>query len=58
MTPTSSFRLSKSTKRALASGRFQDEHQRNQFKRSMIQAELAGAVQPRSKKGDRDDQAR
>lgn len=58
MTPTSSFRLSKSTKRALAAGRFQDQHQRNQFKRSMIQAELAGAVQPRGKKGEQNDQTR
>ena len=55
MTPTSSFRLSKSTKRGLASGRWTSAQQRNGWKRSMIQAELHAAIQPRSKKGERND---
>lgn len=52
MTPNSSFRMSKQTKRTLALGRFHSEQQRNDWKRAMIQAQLHAAVQPRNK-GDK-----
>lgn len=55
MKPTSSFKLSKTTKRCLALGRFTSQEQRNGWKRAMIQAELAAAIQPRTKKGERND---
>ena len=41
MKPTSSFKLSKTTKRSLALGHFKSEEQRNSWKRAMIDAELS-----------------
>ena len=55
MTPTANYRMSKTTKRGLASGKFSSQQQRNDWKRAMVQAELAAAVQPRSKRGERND---
>jgi hypothetical protein len=47
MKPSATFKLSKETKRSLALGRWKNKDQRDAWKRSMIQAELAAAVQPR-----------
>jgi len=44
----SNYRMSAQTKRGLALGRFKNDHDRGEWKRSMIQAELAEATQPRS----------
>lgn len=59
MKPTSTFKLSKQTKRRLALGHFHGDQQRNQWRRAMIQAELHAAIQPKSSKsrGQRDDKA-
>jgi hypothetical protein len=43
--PNKTFKLSKQTKRFMCT--IIDAHERNEFKRSMIQAELHAAVQPR-----------
>lgn len=40
MTPDKNFRMWDSTKTALALGTFRDAHDRNQFKRMMINAQL------------------
>lgn len=53
MKTTASFRISKQTKRFMAS--FIDAHARGEYKRAMIQAELAAAVRPKErKKGEPD----
>jgi hypothetical protein len=49
--PNKTFVLSKQTKRMMCS--IVDTEARNQFKRMMIQAELAAAIVPKSTKGDR-----
>lgn len=41
MKPTSNFRLSKSFKNLLGNGKFKDAHDRGQFKRMLISAQLA-----------------
>lgn len=41
MKPTSSFKMSSQTKAYLALGKFKDAHDRGQFKRMMIDAQLA-----------------
>lgn len=43
--PTSSFKLAKSSKRLLA--KILSPQQRSSFKKSMIEAQLAEAIQPR-----------
>ena len=48
--PTANFRMSKSVKTGLALGKFKDAHHRGEWKRAMIQAELAAAIQPRREK--------
>ncbi len=48
--PTANYRMSKQTKASLALGKFRDEHDRGAWKRSMIQAELAAAIQPKREK--------
>ena len=48
MTPGKTFKLSKTTKRRMAT--IVDANERHAFKRAMIQAELANAVVPRSNK--------
>lgn len=51
--PNQNFKLTKQTKRFMAT--FIDPHARGQFKRDMIQAELAAQQQPpRREKGKRD----
>jgi hypothetical protein len=47
MKPSATFKLSKETKRSLALSKWKDKDQRDAWKRSMIQAELHAAVQPR-----------
>jgi hypothetical protein len=54
--PGKTFVLSKQTKRMMCS--IVDTEARNQFKRMMIQAELAAAIVPKSTKGDRNDNKR
>jgi hypothetical protein len=50
--PTSNFKLSKQTKRFMAT--FTNAESRNSFKRDMIQAELHALIQPpRREKSDR-----
>jgi hypothetical protein len=51
--PTASYRMSKTTKASLALGKFKDEHQKGAWKRSMIQAELSAAIQPKREKPQR-----
>jgi hypothetical protein len=48
MTPTSTYKMSKATKRGLAL--ILDPHKRGAWKRAMIDAELSAAVRPREKK--------
>jgi hypothetical protein len=48
MKPSSSFKLSKETKRSLALSKWKDKDQRDSWRRSMIQAELAAAVPARA----------
>jgi hypothetical protein len=57
MKPTSSFKMSKQTKRFLALLPFKDQHERAAFKRSSIQAQLAAeqVVRTRSDKSARDE---
>lgn len=51
--PTSSYKMSKSTKRSLATSKMIDPHYRGQQKRTMIQAELYAAIQPKREKKPR-----
>ncbi len=53
--PTANYRMSKQTKTSLALGKFKDEHARGAWKRSMIQAELSAAIQPKREKGKREE---
>ncbi len=55
--PTASYRMTKTTKASLALGRFKSQEQRNSWKRAMIQAELAAAIQPKREKSRRDNSA-
>ncbi len=48
--PTANYRMSKTTKASLALGSFKDAHARSAWKRSMIQAELSAAIQPKREK--------
>ncbi len=48
--PNKTFKLSKTTKRMVALMKGATADQRNQYKRMMIQAELAAAIVPRSNK--------
>ena len=50
MKPTSSFRLSKTTKRRLA--RFPDPHVRGRMKRGMIDAELSASMASKRTRSD------
>lgn len=49
MKPTSSFRILKQTKRYMALMKFANQHDRGEFKRSSIQAQLASEQARRSK---------
>lgn len=57
MKPTSSFKMSKQTKRFLALLPFKDAHERGAFKRSSIQAQLAAEASSKMKldKSQRDE---
>jgi hypothetical protein len=50
--PSSNYKMSKSTKTMLAN--ILDPHKRGEHKRSMIQAELAAAVQPKREKNKKE----
>jgi hypothetical protein len=52
--PGPNYRMSKQGKRTLATNRMIDSHYRGEIKRSIIQAELAAAIQPKREKGRRD----
>ncbi len=52
--PTASYRMSKQTKRSLALGHYRSEEARHEWKRSMVQAELSAAIQPRISKNRRE----
>lgn len=51
--PTANYKMSKQTKRTLALTKFTNEEQRNAWKKAMIQAELAAALQPKREKKPR-----
>ena len=53
MKPTANYRMSKQLKTSLALSKFQDPHSKGQWKRAMIQAELAAAFQPKREKSKR-----
>jgi hypothetical protein len=56
MKANATFKLSKQAKRSLALGQWKDKDQRDAWRRSMIQAELAAAVPsraPRQKDGNK-----
>lgn len=44
MKSTSTFKLAKRTKTLMALLKFKDQHDRNEFKRAMIDAQLSAAV--------------
>ena len=48
--PNATFKLSKSTKRILALSKWKSKEQRDAWKRSMIQAELAEKIIPKTNK--------
>jgi hypothetical protein len=48
MKPNSTFKLSKTTKRSLALGKFTSEDQRHSWRRAMIDAELSAESARRS----------
>lgn len=52
MKASATFKLSKQAKRSLALGQWKNVDQRDSWRRSMIQAELAEAVPSRSPKRD------
>lgn len=51
--PTSNYKMSKPLKTSLALSRFQGQHQKAQWKRAMIDAEIEAAKKPKATKGDR-----
>ena len=51
--PTSTYKMSKATKTGLALSKWKSLDQRHQWKRAMIDAELASRIVPKSTKGDR-----
>ena len=55
--PTANYRMSAQTKRTLALGKFRSAEDRNSWKRAMIQAELAAAIQPKREKNRRESSA-
>lgn len=52
----SNYKMSKPTKTMLALGKFRNSEDRNLWKRAMIGAELAAAVQPKREKSRNDRQ--
>lgn len=57
MKATASYKMSKQTKTGLALHKFKTNHERGEWKRAMIQAELFAAVQPKREKRERKDSA-
>ena len=55
--PTANYKMSKTLKASLALGRFSSQQQRNDWKRAMIGAELAAAIQPKREKSRRESSA-
>jgi uncharacterized protein YciI len=49
MKPTSSFKMANASKRLIALGKFKDSHDRGQFKRMMIDAQLAAEAAKHAK---------
>ena len=58
MKPTKNYKMSKTLKTSLALATFQDPHQKGQWKRAMIDAEICAAIQPKREKGRRPDAAK
>ncbi len=54
--PGPNYKMSAQTKRSLALGKYRNAEDRNAWKRAMIGAELAAAIQPKREKGKRDSQ--
>ena len=48
MKTTSTFKLNKTVKTMLATGRFRSQEDRNEFKRAMIDAQVSGEMQSRN----------
>jgi hypothetical protein len=55
MKPGPNYRMSSLLKISLATGKFKDAHQKGQWKRAMIDAELCAAIQPKREKGRKPD---
>ena len=55
MKPTKNYKMSKPLKTSLALSTFQDPHQKGQWKRAMIDAELCATIQPKREKGRKPD---
>ncbi len=51
--PTANYKMSKALKTSLALGTFKDAHQKAQWKRAMIDAEIEATKKPKITKGDR-----
>lgn len=51
--PGPNYKMSGTLKRSLALSSYQDPHKKGEWKRAMIQAELAAAIQPKREKRDR-----
>ena len=49
--PTANFKMKSATKTMLALGKFRDAHDRGQWKRAMIDAQLNAQFQPKVTKG-------
>ncbi len=52
--PTANYKMSKGLKVSLALSRFSSQQQRHDWKRAMIGAELAAAIQPKREKNRKD----
>ncbi len=55
--PGPNYRMSAQTKRSLALGQYRNADDRNAWKRAMIGAELAAAIQPKREKGRKADRS-
>lgn len=54
--PGPNYKMSSRLKTCLALGKFKDSHSRGEWKRAMIQAELAAAIQPKREKTRKEQQ--
>jgi len=55
--PGANYRMSKPLKTSLALSKFQDPHKKAQWKRAMIQAEMAALIKPVSSRSRNKDKA-